>query len=211
VVGSEHGDHRGGDSAFPSTATFIAHPRSKAALDQQAHAPNRRPGAPPVIVPTETVSDWRTLNLGGREARIGFLGRAHTGGDLVVYLPRERILYTSEVFISGIFPSMANGFPTEWIAALKAAEALDATVFVPAHGLIGVPLGTTKAALIQYREALERVVSEGRRLHDEGIPVAEAPAHAQFGALASLHRYAENLPGAFGRVYLELDHQLPPP
>ena len=87
VVGSEHGDHTGGDSAFPDGVTFIAHPFSKANLERQAA--NRRPEQPRTIVPTETVDSKRVLTLGTTEIQILFLGRAHTGGDLEVYLPRE--------------------------------------------------------------------------------------------------------------------------
>jgi hypothetical protein len=60
IVGSEHGDHRGGDSAFPATATFIAHLSSKSALARQAAAPVRRANVPPVVVPNETVAQTRT-------------------------------------------------------------------------------------------------------------------------------------------------------
>src|SRR4029079_15281308 len=44
VVGSEHGDHTGGISAFPDGVTFIAHPFSKANLERQAA--RRRPEQP---------------------------------------------------------------------------------------------------------------------------------------------------------------------
>jgi len=209
IVGSEHGDHRGGDSAFPDTAVFIAHPSSKAALEKQAAAPARRPNAPSVVVPAETVSDSRTIDLGGRQAIVRFLGRAHTGGDLEVLLPKERIAFMSEAFISGIFPSMANGFPTEWVEVLRRAEALDADVFVPAHGVMASRAETSRAALAEYRQVIEQVIAEGRRLHDAGVAVADAPARAQFGSRTALHRYAENVAGALGRDYLEIDGQLP--
>jgi glyoxylase-like metal-dependent hydrolase (beta-lactamase superfamily II) len=211
IVGSEHGDHRGGDSAFPDSAAFIAHPWSKAALEKQAASPARRANLPPVVVPAETVSDSRTIDLGGgRQAIVRFLGRAHTGGDLEVLLPKERIAFMSEAFISGIFPSMANGFPTEWVEVLRRAEALDADLFVPAHGVMASRPQTSRAALAEYREVIEQVIAEGRRLHDAGVVVADAPAKAQFGSRAALHRYTENVAGALGRVYLELDGQLPP-
>ena len=210
IVGSEHGDHRGGDSAFPDTAVFIAHPSSKAALEKQAAAPARRPNAPSVVVPAETVSDSRTIDLGGgRQAIVRFLGRAHTGGDLEVLLPKERIAFMSAAFISGNFPSMANGFPTERVEVLRRAEALDADVFVPAHGVMASRAETSRAALAEYRHVIEQVIAEGRRLHDAGVAVADAPARAQFGSRTALHRYAENVAGALGRVYLEIDGQLP--
>ena len=53
------------------------------------------------------------------------------------------------------------------------------------------------------------MIAEGRRLRDAGVPVADAPSKAQFGTLTALHRYSENVAGALGRVYLELDGQLP--
>jgi glyoxylase-like metal-dependent hydrolase (beta-lactamase superfamily II) len=212
VVGSEHGDHRGGDSAFPRTTTFLAHPSSQAALRAQSTSPTRRADAPPVVVPTETVDHARTIDLGGgRQATVRFLGRAHTGGDLEVLVPQERVVFMSEAFISGIFPSMANGFPTEWVAMLDAAAGLDVDVVVPAHGLVDTPPVTTKAAMKAYRDAVAQVVSEGTRLHGASVPVADAATQARFGGLASMHRFKENVTGALARVYAELDGTLPRP
>src|SRR5262245_16480839 len=91
VVCSDHGDHTNGNSAFPPTAEFIAHPNSKATLERSANAPNRRAGSPPVVIPTALVPESRVIKMGGKEFRIQFLGRAHTGGDLVVYLPKEKV------------------------------------------------------------------------------------------------------------------------
>jgi cyclase len=210
IVGSEHGDHRGGDSAFPQTAMFIAHPYSQANLARQATAPSRRENAPPVVVPKETVKDKRVLMMGGREIHILFLGPCHTGGDLEVYLPAEKILYMSEVFSNAIFPSMANSYPTSWVAALKAAEQMDVSAFVPAHGLPTMPL-ISKNAEPTYRMALERVIAEGRRLHDGRVPVDEAADRADFGEFSGWWRKTENAPGAIKRVYMALDGELNPP
>jgi glyoxylase-like metal-dependent hydrolase (beta-lactamase superfamily II) len=193
VVGSEHGDHIGGDTAFPASATFLVHPASKAAVE-------RRIGRA-----AETVSDKRVISMGGAEIDILFLGRAHTGGDLEVYLPREKILFMSEVFSNTIFPSMANGFPSEWVTTLKKAEQLDVTTFVPAHGLVGGPTIVVEHAEPDFRMALERVITEGRRLHDAKVPVDDAPDRADFGPYAGWWRRTENAPGALKRVYMELD------
>ncbi|HEY7293048.1 MAG TPA: hypothetical protein VH583_24650 [Vicinamibacterales bacterium] len=177
VVGSIHGDHRGGDAAFPPGTTFV--------------------------------KEARDLTLGGRAIDVKFLGRAHTGSDLEVFLPKEKVMYMSEAFSNAIFPSMANGFPSEWIAALKHAEEMNVDTYVPAHAALGAKaLDTSRAGVALYRSALERVVAEGRRLHDEHVPVEEAPKLADFGQFASWVRAAENAPGALKRVYAELDGQL---
>ena len=204
IVGSEHGDHRGGDAAFPASATFIAHSFSKNNLQRQADAAGARSGGARVVVPTETVPDRRVLTLGGTEIQILFLGRAHTGGDLVVFLPRERIVFTSEVFSNRIFPSMANGYPTEWIETLRRVEALPADIFVPAHGFIDTA-SILREELVNYRRAIETIVSEGTRLHDAHVAVESATASANFGIFDNWTRAANNAFQALNRVYVERD------
>lgn len=207
VVGSEHGDHRGGDSAFPASATFIAHAFSQANLRRQADAASARAGATRIVVPTESVSDRRVLMLGGTEIQILFLGRAHTGGDLVIFLPRERIVFASEVFSNRVFPSMANGYPTEWLATLHALEALPADVFVPAHGFVD-SASVLQEELVNYRRAIETIVAEGTRLHDAQVPIETATASANFGSIDSWTRAANNAFQALNRVYAERDGNL---
>ena len=170
VVGSEHGDHVGGIEAFPKSVTVLASPYS----------------APKLKRPAEAIPEAKkVLTLGGTEIDILFLGRAHTGGDLEVYLPREKILFMSEVFVNRVFPSMANGYPSEWIATLREAEAIAPTWFVPAHGFVD-SADVLREEERNYRLAIERVVAEGKRLHDAGVPVDQALARADFGPYAEL-------------------------
>jgi len=191
VVGSEHGDHTGGIGAFPPGITYLAHPFS----------------APRIKQPTEAVSDKRVISIGGTEIDVLFLGRAHTGGDLEVYLPREKILFMSEVFSNRIFPSMANGYPTEWVAALKKAEQMDVAWFVPAHGFVdSAPIMREEER--NYRMALERVIAEGTRLHAAGTTVENASAAARFEPYDGWTRAANNAFAGLKRVYMELDGQL---
>ena len=133
----------------------------------------------------KTVAEKRVINLGGTEIDVMFLGRAHTGGDLEVYLPREKILFMSEVFSNRIFPSMANGYPTEWLETLKKAEQMDAAIYVPAHGFIDSP-AILREEERTYRSALERVIAEGRRLHDAKVPVDDAAAQSRSRELRQL-------------------------
>lgn len=207
VMGSEHGDHTGGNAAFPPGTTFIAHPFSQANLQRQASATPGRPNAPRIVVPTETVSDSRVLTLGGTEIRILSLGRAHTGGDLEVYLPRQRVLFMSEVFSNRVFPSMANSYPTEWIATLRRAEELPVDVFVPAHGFVDSP-AVLREEERNFRQALELIVAEGTRLHDAHVPIQRATASANFGTIDNWTRAANNAYQALERVYMELDGEL---
>ena len=195
VVGSEHGDHTGGDAAFPDTVTFLVHPNSKPQVERRLRGP------------IETVADKRVITLGGTEIDVLFLGRAHTGGDLEVYLPQQRVLFMSEVFSNHIFPSMANGYPTEWIETLKKAEQVNADWYVPAHGFVD-GADVLKQEERSYREALERIHTEGKRLHDRHVDIENATASAVFEPFDAWTRAANNAYAALKRVYLELDGAL---
>ena len=89
----------------------------------------------------------------------------------------------SEVFVNRVFPSMANGYPSEWIATLRKAEAIAPAWFVPAHGFVD-SADVLREEERNYRLAIERVVAEGKRLHDAGVPVDQALARADFGPYA---------------------------
>src|SRR5215471_12013287 len=204
VVGSDHGDHTGGNAAFPQSATFIAHPTSKKVLETSNSA----------RIPTETVSDRRAITLGSTEIDILFLGRAHTGGDLSVYVPKEKVLFMSEAYLHRIFPAMRSAYPSEWVETVKKAEAMDATWYVPGHGFVD-DAKTLKSELPVYRAAMERVIAEAKRLHDAGVtcgrPTCDAAVQGNWGDLAEWTLFKGQLEIAIRRVYDELDHKLPPP
>jgi glyoxylase-like metal-dependent hydrolase (beta-lactamase superfamily II) len=207
VVASEHGDHTGGNASFPKAATFIASPYSQMNLQRASERPSRGGGPSQVVVPTETVSEKRVLRLGGTEIQILMLGRSHTGGDLVVYLPAQKILFMSETYLHRMFPSLASGYPTEWIAAIKKALAMDVDVYVPGHGFVDSP-AVLKAELDTFRRSLEAVVSEGKRLHDAGVSEKDAEMQAHFGEFDTWSIRDMMAPRAIARVYAELDGQL---
>jgi len=85
------------------------------------------------VPPNVTLSDRMTLFRGGREIQILFLGRAHTGGDVVVYFPLEKVVFTGDVAFAG--PSyLGDGFVDEWPETLENLKQLDFDIFVPGHG-----------------------------------------------------------------------------
>ncbi len=201
VIGSDHGDHTAGNAAFPAGVRYYVHPTSKAAMD----AGSWKAGAPPhTLVPDRT-----TLRLGGREIRILFLGRAHTGGDLSVYLPAERILFMSEAYLNRVFPAMRSAFPSEWVATIEKAQRMNVATFVPGHGFVETP-AILKEELETFRRALMQVIAEARRLHAAGVDVEAAVAQARFGDLETWTIRTSQGPTAIRRVYLELDGKLPP-
>ena len=207
VICSDHGDHTGGNAAFPEGAAFFAHPTSQAALQASASRPNRGADAPPVILPTELVEDKKVLQLGDKEIHIQFLGRAHTGGDLVVYLPEEKILFMSEAYLNRTFPAMRSAYPSEWVAMIEQAQAMDVDVYVPGHGFVDSP-AVLEEELETYRRALERVIAEATRLHAAGVSAEDAGEQAEFGDLETWSLRDSQGSRAIRRVYMELNGEL---
>jgi cyclase len=201
VVCADHGDHVNGNAAFPADAEVIAHPVSAARLAEAGR------GVRPA---TRTVTDTLVLTHGGVEVRILFLGRAHTGGDLMVHLPASDVLFLSEAYFNRLYPSVGgsrSAYPIEWVETIRRAEALGAAITVPGHGFVDRP-DVMAEELVNFRRALENLVAEGRRLHADGVPVENAARLANLGEFQYWYRAANNLPDAIRQVYLEIDGQL---
>lgn len=208
VVGSEHGDHTAGNSALPKDITYIIHPNSLAQMKRDAANPNRQPSAPPVVVPPAAMAgNSQTVDLGGIAVRVLFLGRAHTGGDLMVELPNERILFMSEAFLNRVFPAMRSAYPTEWVSVIDRALARDVDRYVPGHGFIEEPKAS-REELVAFRDALRAVIAEATRLHRSGTPADTAAAQANWGPYADWFLRDQQAPIAVRRVYDELEGKL---
>ena len=68
-----------------------------------------------------------------REIHLLHLGRAHTEGDVFVYLPREKVVITGDAVI-GWTPFMGDGYPEDWPETLDRLAALDFTHMIMGHG-----------------------------------------------------------------------------
>lgn len=205
VVCSDHGDHTAGNVAFPADAAFFAHPTSIAILEARAGSGDAAGRAPGPMTP---VTDRTVITLGGTEIHLLFLGRAHTGGDLSVYLPGERILFMSEAYLNRIFPAMRSAYPSEWVAVIEKAQALPVDVYVPGHGFVESPR-ILEEELEGFRRAVQQVIAEGSRLFAAGAGVEAAVEQARFGDLEGWTLRSSQGAIAIRRVYLELEGRLP--
>jgi cyclase len=199
VIGSDHGDHTAGNAAFGPAVKVFAHPVSKAILDKGPSSVSPQP--------ITAVGEKLAVQLGSTEIQILFLGRAHTGGDLSVYLPNEKVLFMSEAYLNRIFPAMRSAYPSEWVAAIEKAQAMDVTTYVPGHGFVESP-AILKEELETARKALVQVIAEAKRLHHAGVPVDDAVKQAKFGDLETWTIRSSQGAIALRRVYLELDGKL---
>ena len=81
-----------------------------------------------------------TLWLGSREVQIIHIGRSHTAGDTVVWLPKERVLFAGDTVEFGATPYCGDAHFTDWPATLDAVKTLGPERMVPGRGrsLIGL-------------------------------------------------------------------------
>jgi glyoxylase-like metal-dependent hydrolase (beta-lactamase superfamily II) len=120
--------------------------------------------------PNVTLTTQLSLFRGSREIQVRFLGRGHTAGDVVVYLPRERAVITGDFLTSGL-SNMSDSFPEDWVASLDALKKLDFDAVLPGHG----EAFTDKAKIDYFQAYLRDVWSEVSRLKRQGVS-AEAAA-----------------------------------
>jgi glyoxylase-like metal-dependent hydrolase (beta-lactamase superfamily II) len=83
--------------------------------------------------PTMTFDRDLTIDLGGREVRVLFLGRGNTAGDAVVYVPDAKVVATGDLVVAPV-PYATQSFIFDWIATMKKLTALEAAVVIPGHG-----------------------------------------------------------------------------
>lgn len=86
-----------------------------------------------VTLPTMTFDRSLILRRGTRTVEILWLGRAHTDGDVFVFLPNEKVLLTGDA-LHGWTPFMGDSYPYDWIQTLDAAEKLNFDSVLGGHG-----------------------------------------------------------------------------
>jgi glyoxylase-like metal-dependent hydrolase (beta-lactamase superfamily II) len=152
IYSHHHFDHIAGGRAFKDAgATFVAHRRARERLAQLAD--------PHTVLPDETVDDSRTITLGGTTLELRYLGLNHSDSNLVMRLPKERIVFVVDTIPVGQVPGrgMIDFHPLEAEEFIEKVIALDWDRLIPGHPGVNDRLGTKKGAADQL--ALLRTAS----------------------------------------------------
>jgi len=192
VVGSDHGDHTAGNAVLPKDITYVVSPFSKQQLKLAAPA---------------MTGDRQVIDIGGIEVQALFLGRAHTGGDLLVHLPKQKILFMSEVYLNRVFPAMRSAYPSEWVAVINWALQMDIERYVPGHGFIEEPKAS-REELVEYQKAMRAVIAEVTRLHKLGLSAEDAAKQADWGPYKEWFLVEQQGPIAVRKIYDEIEGKL---
>lgn len=126
--------------------------------------------------PTRTFEKRLDLAVGGKAVELHMLGPAHTAGDVLVWVPGDRAVFTGDLLFIGGTPIMWAGPLGNWLAACDRILALGAENIVPGHG----PM-TDAAGVRRMQQYLRWVDREARQRFDAAMPVEEAIADIALG------------------------------
>jgi cyclase len=130
--------------------------------------------------PDETFTGELALRVGDKDVQLIEVGPAHTRGDVLVHLPRDRVVFAGDILFHGSHPVVWAGPIGNWIAACDRILALDVDVVVPGHGRLA-----DKHAVGEMRAYLQYVEDEARARFERGLSPLEAARELRHDAFAT--------------------------
>ena len=121
-----------------------------------------------VTLPDLTFDNRITLHL-GRPVELRYFGRGHTGGDVVAWLPEQRVLFAGDLLAARMAPAMMDAYIREWIEVVERLEELNAAVVVPGHGYLAA-----NPELKEERAFLTAIWARASAAHRSGQPEEQA-------------------------------------
>ena len=175
----------------------------------EAHAKAVQEVAP--RAPDVTFTDVMTLHRGGREVQVHFLGRGHTGGDTMIFLPADRIVFTGDFFEgrpgAGILSYFGDAFIDEWPASLERLKALDFDIIVPGHG---APF-KERQQITDFQNYIRDLWRQAAALRLQGVTAQQAAEKVDMSKFAAQYGLKSPRPDprAVLRAYELLQIQMP--
>jgi len=198
-----HGDHTYGNSLFPEV-TVIGHERCRAGmladtlldLTPPIWEPSPDWGRVTIAPPSVTFTDRLTLWVDDLTVELRYVGgRAHTDGDIVVWVPERGVLFTGDMVFNGGTPLLISGSVSGYLAALDRIRALGATVLVPGHGR---PCGPEVFDLLTgYARLVLDAAEQGRAAGLTPLQTARELNLGEFAGLLDPERVVLNLHRAY--------------
>lgn len=212
----QHGDHTYGNCLLPGDAVLVGHQAMRAALAVDIVIegcpafwdPVPDWGAVTRRLPDVTVAGGLTLHRGDRVVEVHHPGGpAHTPGDLVVWLPEERVLFTGDLVFAGLTPLVLMGSVAGARRSLDWLAGFEPAVVVPGHGPV---LGADQVGdvLADHDRYYATVEAAARLAVERGLTPLDAAGTTDLGDMASWPD-AERLVLNLHRAIAELEGREP--
>ncbi|MCY4265426.1 MAG: MBL fold metallo-hydrolase, partial [Gammaproteobacteria bacterium] len=124
---------------------------------------------PPNITLESKLTLFQVVDNGSREIQLLHFGRAHTGGDVVVYLPQERVLFTGDLLLP-FLSYMGDGHVDEWPNTLEGLKTLEFDYWLPGHG----PVMKSQKVIDNFQAYLRDIWTKTTVLYEQGVSWEEA-------------------------------------
>jgi glyoxylase-like metal-dependent hydrolase (beta-lactamase superfamily II) len=203
VSSSFHNNYSKGNLAY-ADVWKIGHENYRADLLDLMKREKAPPEEQKSRLPNQTYRERVTLHLGGKEIQILYVGRAHTRGDSIIYVPQDRIVYLSELFFANQFLFINDGYGLDWLKALDAVEVLGADIFVPGHGPVPADPKETRQELRRFRQMLVDVRDAVQKEIARGATEDQAVATIRWSQYEKMQSYDAQRETAVRRLYQQL-------
>jgi len=150
-------------------------------------------------MPTRTFSGSLDVKVGDKDVHLVEVGPAHTLGDVLVYVPQDRVVYTGDILFVDGTPIMWAGPVENWIRACNQIIDSDVDIVVPGHGPI-----TDRAGVAVMRDYLVYVDAQTRARHAAGMSAEDAAFDIALGDYQSWGDF-ERIAVTVNTIYRELD------
>src|SRR2546428_12098419 len=133
-------------------------------------SPNQGNTAPKNPLPNKTVANKENLTINGVKLNLLHYVPAHTSGDLMVYLPEQKIVFTGDIIATNqpytLIHAEKNGSSEGWIQTVKGLASLNAGTYVPGHGDLQTKADVQqRLAKVQARhEKMKKLGAQGKSL-----------------------------------------------
>lgn len=121
-----------------------------------------------VVLPDETFEDKKVIELGGQRIELLYLGPAHSPGDIMVWLPQQKLVISGDMaFHQRLLPVTEHTDTAAWIQTWDKFAALNARVVIPGHGVpttMSEVTKYTKDYLVYMREQIGTLIEDGETL-----------------------------------------------
>src|SRR5437773_6486400 len=156
-------------------------------------------------LPTMVFERTMTLYRRDREIHLLYLGRAHTEGDVFVYLPKEKVVITGDAVI-GWTPYMGDGYPEDWVATLDRLAQLDWRHMIMGHGDVAGRdwLATFRSYIHDLVDAVREQAAAGAALAEvqQRVPAKLAPTYEKpFSTYGHYRPWRQGILGNIERAY----------
>jgi glyoxylase-like metal-dependent hydrolase (beta-lactamase superfamily II) len=207
VSSTFHNNYTWGNVAYQDVIR-IGHENYRADLLAQMQRDRASPENQMARLPQITYRDRLTIRLGDKEIQILYLGRGHTRGDSIIFVPQDRIAYVSELFFSDQFLYINDGYGLSWLKTLDAIEALPADILVPGHGPIPEDPKGTRQGLHRFRELLVDLRDAVQQEIARGATEEQAAAAIKLPQYEKMQGYTSQREVAVRRMYQEMTGRL---